>query len=1006
VAKEKILVLEDAVDISTILKIYFTSQGYEVITTNRGRTTIDICRQTPPNLALLDVHLPDISGFEVGKALRQSIRTRHIPIIFLTALSEKKNRLEGLGEVQAEYYIVKPFDIEEVHTIVKGVLDRARQKSLAHPLTNLPTGGLINEQYRILLSNTVWSLAQVRINNFEAFNRVYGIVAGEDVLRFTASLLGEVVNEMGSADDFIGQRAVGHDLIITSSPDRLPAICEKLCKRFDEGIKVHYTYKDRRNGGILAKDVQGNYSWSPFMALMAGVITSEDGPFYDVRELSESAEEVLQRALSEARLEGYKSHISYGRTSIHSSVSDSYEEIFQIHPSQGYMSVPEARELLQNISNNSSKALIALHLAVDPTEARKLFKNGAIELLHVQQAIPLDDTDMAVIVSTDAIAETIDHMIEHFYSHPIVQEETILTFGWASGPYQSANELIDAVARDFADRRQSQGIDDSSEPAILVMQPGRSSIRQRLSEAIAKRDALRIELDAKRGLGEQKISNLTAIVVHDLNSGLTTLKTEINRTLIASSEWPMSIQEKLLWLDKQVAICIAWQQSIASLGNPRSLNLQSVDIAFWLKEKLQMMCDQLEINIALEIEVPEALQATIDTQLLTVACLHLLLSIQHVGAHSLRITSNKAHGSGGFELEFAYNGSNWKRIYNNKFDTSMSESKIKPWQHKKPVLLERTLNSQSINLKLSSKSDHMSMVWQIPDQQRALDISLLLSNRNANFLSFSAIVQDMLRTEQEIKEIQLILHSHRYGGDMNINTIKESLYPYAQELMINLQRLTKQTELLLTQEGNALSLLHRIHNISLYCYLLVCNLTQVLQGADLPIEKVDINEQIHQVLDLLEHKLFHIKEIPFKTEPNLPFVSISSVEIKQVLMNVLKNAEEATDLDGSLCISTKRINNKVLIQIEDTGHGILPEHRDKIFELNFSTKGRGSDSGIGLYSVNSIVQRAGGRIRLASAALNAIGELVAWQSDPDLEETLQLGKTGTILQIELPIAEE
>src|SRR5437867_2744178 len=78
VSKEKILVVEDAPDISSLLKIYFTSQGYEVMTAMRGQVALELCRKTPPNLALLDVNLPDMEGYDIGKTLRQSARTRHI----------------------------------------------------------------------------------------------------------------------------------------------------------------------------------------------------------------------------------------------------------------------------------------------------------------------------------------------------------------------------------------------------------------------------------------------------------------------------------------------------------------------------------------------------------------------------------------------------------------------------------------------------------------------------------------------------------------------------------------------------------------------------------------------------------------------------------------------------------------------------------------------------------------------------------------------------------------
>ena len=313
-SKEKILVVEDAPDISSLLKIYFTSQGYEVLTAMRGQAALDICRKTPPSLALLDVNLPDMEGYDIGRSLRGSARTRHIPIIFLTARGEKSDRLRGLGEVQAEYYIVKPFDIEEVHTIVKGALDRARQKNLAHPVTNLPTAELINEQYRALLSSSGWALAQMHINGFETFTQAYGAVVGEDVLKFTALLIGEVVNELGGPDDFVGQMVVGPDFVVTSTPERIRPICERLCERFDAEIGLHYNYKDRRNGYIIVSDEQGNQRQVPLMSLSIGVLTSDNGPFYDIRELSETAEDARQRALLEAREQGRKSSVSFRRS--------------------------------------------------------------------------------------------------------------------------------------------------------------------------------------------------------------------------------------------------------------------------------------------------------------------------------------------------------------------------------------------------------------------------------------------------------------------------------------------------------------------------------------------------------------------------------------------------------------------------------------------------------------------------------------------------------------------
>jgi DNA-binding response OmpR family regulator len=313
VSKERILVVEDQADISSLLKIYFTSQGYEVFTAMRGSTALEICSKTPPNLALLDVNLPDMEGYDIGKALRASPRTRHIPIIFLTARGERTDRLRGLGEVQAQYYIVKPFDIEEVHTIVRNQLEESRRKNQLHPVTNLPTADLISDQLRALLSNQGWAMALVHINGFETFTQSYGSVVGEDVLKFTALLLNEAINEQGGSEEFIGHMVVGPDFVVTSTPERIRSICERLLARFDDEIGLHYNFRHRKQGFIEVPDENGGTRQAPLMSLSIGVLSSTDGPFYDIRELSETAEEARQRAVQQAREQGRRSTVAYGR---------------------------------------------------------------------------------------------------------------------------------------------------------------------------------------------------------------------------------------------------------------------------------------------------------------------------------------------------------------------------------------------------------------------------------------------------------------------------------------------------------------------------------------------------------------------------------------------------------------------------------------------------------------------------------------------------------------------
>lgn len=303
-SKDTLLIVEDAPDIQTLLKIYFSSQGYEVYAAGRGSDALDLVRKHLPNLVLLDVNLPDMLGYDIGKAIRANARTRHIPIIFLTARTEKQDMMIGLGEVEAEAYIAKPFDIELLHLEVRNTLKRARQKNQAHPVTKLPTAEAISEQIRGLLQRNGWTLAFMRIEHFDSFTQVYGSVSGEEVLKFTALLLNDIVGEVGQSEDFTGQMVTGPDFVLVSTPEHSRAIAKRLGERFDAEISLHYNYRDRKSGAMKITDPDGTERVVPLMSLAIGLLDAANGPFYDIRELTESAEAVRQNARSQIAATG------------------------------------------------------------------------------------------------------------------------------------------------------------------------------------------------------------------------------------------------------------------------------------------------------------------------------------------------------------------------------------------------------------------------------------------------------------------------------------------------------------------------------------------------------------------------------------------------------------------------------------------------------------------------------------------------------------------------------
>ncbi len=290
----RILVVEDDFDISNMLQLYFKSQGYEVYVAPRGGDALDLTRQKMPNVIVLDIMLPDIDGYEVCRRLRTNLRTSHIPIIFLTQKDERSDKIHGL-ELGADDYITKPFDVEELRLRVRNTIRRAVVESLTSPSTGLPSGQLIEEQLRQLMRRDDWGILYIGINALDSFNEVYGFVAGEEVLRFTGMLINGVVEEMGTADDFVGHIG-GDDFIVITRKELSMPIQSEMQKRFDANVGTHYDFRTRQQGYLLIKDADGKQVQAPLMSLQAGLLTADDGPFTDIREITEAAAEVRRRA--------------------------------------------------------------------------------------------------------------------------------------------------------------------------------------------------------------------------------------------------------------------------------------------------------------------------------------------------------------------------------------------------------------------------------------------------------------------------------------------------------------------------------------------------------------------------------------------------------------------------------------------------------------------------------------------------------------------------------------
>ncbi len=122
----KILVVDDERDIVDLVSLHLQREGHDTFPVLNGLEVVPAAVRSEPDLIVLDIMLPGIDGIQVHKRLRADSRTRHIPVIMLTAKSQMRDRIAGL-ESGADDYLTKPFSPRELMLRINAVLRRSKK---------------------------------------------------------------------------------------------------------------------------------------------------------------------------------------------------------------------------------------------------------------------------------------------------------------------------------------------------------------------------------------------------------------------------------------------------------------------------------------------------------------------------------------------------------------------------------------------------------------------------------------------------------------------------------------------------------------------------------------------------------------------------------------------------------------------------------------------------------------------------------------------------------------
>ena len=294
---QEIYVIEDENElyeqITTLFK-YEKKFSFCSIPTNE----IDYVLQNIPTLIIINEDKINIDIVGMCRRIRDNEDNRSTPIIVISSNTEKEHRLKIL-DTSVEYYIRKPVDIDYLYYTIKNIVTIMYVNRGVSPLTGLPGNMQIEaELKRRLRKKTEFSILYFDLDNFKAYNDIYGFLKGDEIIKLTSKIIQRNIHDMDIEESFIGHIGGDDFVAIISSGIDFERICQNIIIEFDYEILEYFSDEDSERGYMEVSNRKGILEQFPLVSLSVGVVVIEKGRFKNILEIGEVGAQVKHVAKS------------------------------------------------------------------------------------------------------------------------------------------------------------------------------------------------------------------------------------------------------------------------------------------------------------------------------------------------------------------------------------------------------------------------------------------------------------------------------------------------------------------------------------------------------------------------------------------------------------------------------------------------------------------------------------------------------------------------------------
>ena len=294
---QDIYILEEYNDLKNKLITLFSNEDNEYQFIDFKPDDLDTILLDIPTMIIIDEDYVKEKTFDICTRIRDNEDNSITPIVLVSSIWDLNHSVEALSK-SIQYYINKPIDDRYLFYIVKNMIELISLNRRISPLTGLPGNVQIQtEMKRRLLKKEVFAILYFDLDNFKAYNDVYGFSNGDEIIKFTAKIICKTIHNLQESDSFIGHVG-GDDFVAIVSRTDYDSLCQDIILDFDSQVLNYYTSEDIERGYVEVANRRGIIEQFPIVSISISVVEVDKERYQNTLEIGEVSAQIKHQAKS------------------------------------------------------------------------------------------------------------------------------------------------------------------------------------------------------------------------------------------------------------------------------------------------------------------------------------------------------------------------------------------------------------------------------------------------------------------------------------------------------------------------------------------------------------------------------------------------------------------------------------------------------------------------------------------------------------------------------------